>query len=290
MRPEATAAIVIPVGPGKGSIIDTIESVVHYCSEDHILVLVDDRTEDGTFEALLKAKQDNWRILRNPKRMGVLRLVHTLCNGFSYVLKETKCDLILRMDQDALMIGPDVLSDARRFVARNQEVGIFGVYENDYDRPRSFVSHRRLIEKEMLWWRKAIGVRPWWSPYLEIARAKGYEDGENVFGGAYFVTRECLQGIQRVGGMDVPNRWHSKLMEDVFFSMLAVAAGFKLGHFAAPDGPLALEWRGLPYPATELARSHFKIVHSVDKGKNTGPEDNNGETARQYFRRKRQSA
>ena len=52
--------------------------------------------------------------------------------------------------------------------------------------------------------------------------------------------------MKDMGALDVPYRWHSRLMEDVYFSMVSVAAGFGLGHFGAPEGPLCLEWRGLP--------------------------------------------
>jgi hypothetical protein len=74
------------------------------------------------------------------------------------------------------------------------------------------------------------------------------------------------------------------MQEDVYFSMVAVAAGFRLGHFAAPEGPLCMDWRGLPMPAAALAASKFKLVHSVDKGPNTGVGENGGRTAREVFR------
>jgi hypothetical protein len=93
-----------------------------------------------------------------------------------------------------------------------------------------------------------------------------------------------MEALDSLQALSVPHRWHSALMEDVYFSMAAVAAGFGLGHFAAPSGPLCLEWRGLPYPARMLAESPYKVVHSVDKGKNTDRDANAGMTAREYFR------
>ena len=110
------------------------------------------------------------------------------------------------------------------------------------------------------------------------------KQGDNVFGGAYFITRECISAIHKLGALKVPWNWHSNMGEDVYFPMVAVAAGFGLGHFAAPDGPLCLEWCGLPMPAAEGAHSKYKLVHSVDKGKNTGPAENGGKTAREVFR------
>jgi hypothetical protein len=279
-----TSAIVVPVGPGKEAVLDTLESVECYCAEPHLVVIVDDHTQDGTYDALVSRKRANWRILRNPRPMGCIRLVHSLCSAFRLILSETRCSLILRLDQDALIVKPGVLSDALAYMRVNPSVGIFGVYDRDYNRPRSFESHRSLIRREMSSLRKLVGLQPAWAPLFRLAQQRGYRSGENVFGGAYFVSRPCLEALDELQVLNVPYHWQSKLMEDVYFSMAAVAAGFTLGHFAAPTGPLCLEWRGLPYPARELAESPYKVVHSVDKGKNTDRDANAGMTAREYFR------
>lgn len=279
-----TSAIVVPVGPGEEAALDTLESVACYCAEPHVVVVVDDHTRDGTYDALVSRKRANWRILRNPRPMGCARLVHSLCSAYRLILTETRCDLVLRLDQDALIVKPGVLSDALAYMRLNPAVGVFGVYDRDYNRPRSFESHRKLMNREMSPLRTLVGLRPWWTPLFRLAQQRGYRAGDNVFGGAYFIMRPCLEAMDAVGALTVPYRWHSRLMEDVYFSMAAVAAGFDLGHFGAPSGPLCLEWRGLPYPARVLAESPYKVVHSVDKGTNTGPDANEGMTAREYFR------
>ena len=87
---EAKSAIVIPVGPGKESAVDTLESVAFYSAEPHLIVIVDDHTQDGTYEALTSRKRANWRILRNPRPMGCIRLVHSLCSAYRLILSETK--------------------------------------------------------------------------------------------------------------------------------------------------------------------------------------------------------
>jgi hypothetical protein len=200
------------------------------------------------------------------------------------VLTHTPCTLVLRLDQDAQLIKQGVITDAYAFVAANPTVGLFGVYERDYNRPRSFDSHRALIAKEVSWLRRVLRIQPSWSSLLRMAEQNGYRRGDNVFGGAYFLTRACLDAMRQLGALDVGHSWHSRLMEDVYFSMVTIAAGFDLGHFAAPDGPLCLEWRGLPYPARTLVDSHYKLVHSVDKGQNTSRAANSGQTAREVFK------
>jgi hypothetical protein len=290
MSEHVRTAVVIPIGPGKETALDTLESVACYCAEPHLVVLVDDCTADGTYEALLLNKRPNWHILRNSRPLGRLRLVQTLCSAFRFIACQSHCDLVLRLDQDALIIKHGILTDALEFSRANPSVGLFGVYERDYNRPRSFDSHQRLISAELGWLRALLGLRPPWARLLRLAESRGYRRGDNVFGGAYFITHTCLAALQEVGALNVPYDWHSRLMEDVYFSMAAVAAGFELGHFAAPDGPLCLEWNGLPYPAEQLAKSHYKLVHSVDKGENTDRNANEGKTAREFFRGIRRTA
>jgi GT2 family glycosyltransferase len=283
-------AVIVPVGPGTASALDTLDSVGRYCSGPHEVIIVDDFTKDGTYEAIKEQGRPNWRILRNARQFGVRRLVHTLSMAYRYALSETDCQLVFRLDQDALLIGDGVLNDALSFAQANPAVGLFGVYAHDYDRPRSFVMHERLIKTELGWTRKLLGITPSWENLLALAERRGYRRGDNVFGGAYFVTRECLDGMRKLGALDIPYRWHSRMMEDVYYSMAAVAAGFELGHFGAPEGPLCLEWQGLPHPAEDMIRAGFKVVHSVDKGKNTDRASNDGRTAREVFRSVRMSA
>lgn len=284
---EPQTAIVLPVGPGIDSTFDTLASIAHYCPEPHILVIVDDRTQDGTYERLRKEQAPHWHILRNDEPNGIRRLVHTLCRAYRYILANTQARLVLRLDQDALVIKKGAIGDAWAFLQERPRVGLFGVYSTDYNRPRSFKSHEVQINKELSWPWRLTGGLPYWSSLLHTAELRGYQRGDNVFGGAYWVTRPCLESMATMGALDVPKRWHSRLMEDVYFSMATVAAGFALGHFSAPDGPMCLEWRGLPFPADELAKMPYKIIHSVDKGQNTGADRNGGVSAREVFRRLR---
>ena len=285
----ARSAVVVPVGPGVETALDTLESVEAYCPEPHRVIIVDDHTTDGTYEALLAAKESNWTVLRNVRPLRVERLMHTLCTAFRHVLDHTACEVVLRLDQDALLIKPGVLSDALDYMAAHRNVGLFGVYEVDYNRSRNWETHRRRITRETSWLRRIRGRAASYLPLLRKAEARGYKRGDNVFGGAYFITRACLERIREMTALDPPYEWHSRLVEDVYFSIATVAVGFDMGHFAFPTGPLCLEWGGLPYPAAQLAASHAKVVHSVDKGPNTDATSNGGVTARQFFRRLRLS-
>jgi len=292
MIPESkpSVAVVVPVGPGKEAALDTLQSVEFFCPEPHVVIVVDDQTKDGTYEALMEAKRPHWHIFRNKQAQGISRLVHSLSFAFEQVIARTECKLVFRLDQDALIIKPGLFPEAFAYMRNNPAVGLFGIYEVDYNRERNFKSHQELIDREAAWFRPLIGRRPSWMNFLRMAESKGYKRGDNVFGGAYFVTRECIEAATKIGALNVPWHWHSKMQEDVYFSLITVAAGFRLGHFAAPDGPLCMDWRGLPYPAKALAASKYKVVHSVDKGPNTSATENDGKTAREVFRELRAKA
>ena len=277
-------AIVMPVGPGKEAALDTLESVAYYCREPHQVILIDDCTQDGTYEALVSQRRPHWHVLRNSRPMGGYRLIHTLSSAYRFVVAETQCPVALKIDVDALIIKSCLISDALAYVTEHPDVGMFGVYVCDYNRSRSFEGHTNVMNTEMSWQNWFRGSRPSWARLLRRAEREGYRRGDNVFGGAYFITRACLAAMEKLGALDVPYDWHSQLMEDVYFSMATVAAGFQMGHFAAPDGPLCLEWHGLPYPALDLAQSKYKLIHSVDKGKNTDRAANGGKTPREIFR------
>src|SRR5215469_3064966 len=129
---QPLVAVVIAVGPGREAALDTLESIDALCPEPHRVILVEDQTDDGTYEALRDAKQPHWELLRNDRRYGWERGVHTMCFGYEQAIARTECTLILKMDVDALMIKPGVLSDALEFMRSRPEVGMFGIYEVDY--------------------------------------------------------------------------------------------------------------------------------------------------------------
>ncbi len=276
--------VVLPCGPGAEQALDTLNSIEHYLGSNCTIVVVDDHTTDGTYEALLSVVRPNWILIRNPHSRGIEGLIRTLADGFLKALESTQSKIILRLDQDALITNHGLLEAILEYTKVNSTIGIFGVYREDYNRPRSFESHRRLINSELFGIRRLIRGKPFWVRILANAEKRGYRRGDNVFGGAYLITRTCLERLKSFGALDVPNYFRSQLMEDVYFSMATVAVDLDMGHFAAPDGPLCLEWRGLPKPARDLWAENFMVVHSVDKGHNTGPEDNGGLSAREVFR------
>ena len=280
-------AIAIPIYNAIDTIKDTIDSINYYCPEKFNLIFVDDLSTDGSFEYLKGLNCERIHVLLNNKKNDLSKLTLSLCNAYLYALNNIKFDLLLRMDQDTLIIKQHLLSDAMNFSTSHLRCGMFGIYDTDYNRPRNFKYHTKKILKEISLWRRSLHLTPAWLNIYKLALGNGYRPGENVFGGGYFLTRIALEKMEQINALTFNRPWMSTLDEDIYFSMATMAAGYNLGHFAAPDGPICMDWRGLPYSAITLHNSKYKLVHSVDKGFNTTPKDNNGYSAREFFRKMR---
>jgi hypothetical protein len=282
--------VVIPVGPGSAAeALDTLDSVHTWFPADHHVVLVDDRTEDGTWEQLQPAAGDRVHVLRNPRHHGWVGLPHTLGPAFQWAVGQFASPFVVKLDSDALITGPDLVEDIGRFMAANPTVGMFGRHLINVDGTiKSFAMHTDGVRNETAF---PEGQRPWWTPICEVAADRGWGRGENVFGGCYVLTTPCVEAMAAAGYLDPDwDTWRSSMSEDVYFTMCTVAAGFERGQFGVPNGPMALAWRGLPCPPSVVLEHGWSVVHSVDKGAFTTAEENGGRTAREIFRAHRRQA
>jgi len=76
------------------------------------------------------------------------------------------------------------------------------------------------------------------------------------------LSRACVATLGAKGYLNL-ERTGDYLSEDVTFSLLAQAAGFKLKEFADRGQPFALAWRGLPMPPSQILAEGKKVVHSL---------------------------
>lgn len=263
-RERVEALVVIPCGPGNpDGTADTVASVLRHVPRSRRVVLTDDATADGTAEALAAVVDDTCTILRNETPSGLHMLHRSLGRAYRWSIDNCDFDLLLRIDTDALVLGPGVFEAAREHHRRHPSHGCFGRFDTEPDgSPRSFAGHVAHLARH----ERRVG-RTFYDPLLRAARANGWVEGANVFGAACLFTHECVVAMCRIGAFDIPD--HSRyqhITEDLYFSIAVAAAGFELGHFAAPDGPLALAWRDLPFEPEEILRRGDLIVHSVDKG------------------------
>jgi hypothetical protein len=252
-------AVVIPAGPGD-DIADTLASVLRYTDPSRIVVVVDDTNaapEQAPDVKVIKAGQ------ARPGTQGGLWV--KTAPAYRWILENYEPEMVLRLDADAVILGPGLEEAAEQAFRRNPGAGLLGAYRVGPDGGRrDFRPAARQLRAE-------TGPRGLRRPKLRgglrrcvrRARDHGYVDGEHVLGCAFLLRAQAIRDIDRAGGFS--QRWleASRLGDDQIMSLLTVAAGHRIADFGGPADPLALKWRGLPAHPAELLEQGKLVTHSV---------------------------
>jgi hypothetical protein len=273
MKSQVDIAVIIPAGP-RDDVLDTLESVVYYTGPSRIIVVIDDRsTLRQNAGRISELSKDLVVIPASPKALGAFGgLWVNLSAAYRWVLERYEPRIILRMDTDALLIGPGLEEFAEEAFAKKPSVGLLGSYRIGPDgqsRDLSWAAdqlHSEVGIRGLLHLKCRSTLRNW----LHLARSHGYVDGESVLGGAYIHRYEAAERISKLGWFDRPCLLSSKLGEDHIMSLLTMAAGFDLGEFGGPMDPMALRWRGLPAHPADLLAANKLVTHSVRSWQNLG--------------------
>jgi hypothetical protein len=262
-------AVVVPAGPSD-DVFDTVDSVVRYADPSRVILVIDDRGDQQPEQSLARLRELSPDIAvipapaARPGRHGGLWV--KLSTGYRWILSNFDPALVMRLDADAVMLGPGLEDQAERSFASDGAVGLLGSYRIGTDGGRrDFSWAARQLRAE-------TGLRGFARPkmrgqlrrYHRLARSDGYEDGEHVLGGAYIHRAAAINAIAGNGWLDEARGIErTRLGDDHLISLLTVAAGYRIADFGGPDGPLALAWQGLPaHPADLLARGKL-VTHSV---------------------------
>ncbi len=285
--------IAIPVGPTcrLDYVRDTLDSIEHYVSSPHKILLLDDSGKETCRQA--KASHPMVEILATDRNLGHGGgLYLNLSRGFQHALDHYEFSVLLRLDTDALLIGPDPDLDAKRHFQQYSRQGIIGSFEYDCNgkkRGRSWPKHRLAVEtsyRHLLKNPLARG-KAWLSlhRWLKKAQRSGYEEGEHCMGGAYFVSRSCLEKLSAAGCLGRDELGGCTLQEDHLFGIFIRAVGLQHGDFATGSYPMGLRHRGLPMSPQELMQREKKIIHSTRFYENIKEEE-----IRSFFRVQRTAA
>ena len=264
-RRPVRIAVVIPAGPGD-DIADTLASVLRYTDPSRIVVIVDD-TSSASASAIHPELTPDVTVMRagraRPGTQGGLWV--KTAPAYRWILQNYEPGIVLRLDADAVILGPGLEAAAEQAFRRDPEVGLLGAYRVGPDGGRrDFLPAARQLRAE-------IGPRGLRRPKLRaglrrcvrLAREHGYVDGEHVLGCAFLLRAEAIRDIDRAGGFS--QRWleASRLGDDQIMSLLTVAAGHQIADFGGPADPLALKWRGLPAHPSDLLAQGKLVTHSV---------------------------
>jgi hypothetical protein len=266
MAARIRIAVIVPAGP-RDDVLDTLASVVHYTDRSRVIVVIDDTAGARGGLSGIRDLSPDIAVLPPPPRApgGLGGLWVKIASGYRWLLERYEPQTILRLDADALLIGQGLESCAEAAFRDRPAVGLLGSYRTDpagEQRDWSWAASRLGVETGLRGWRHPAR-RSQLRQFLTAARAHGYQDGENVLGGAYLHSYQAAQHIQASGWFDRPELATSRLGEDHIMSLITRAAGFGLAELGGPQGPLAVKWKGLSAHPADLLASRKLVVHSV---------------------------
>lgn len=292
MRINFDLVIVMPVGPNCNLLYidDTIQSIKHYFSCRYKLLLIDD-SKKGTGAEVHRMHPDA-EVLETKKYSGLSGgLYLNLCQAYQHALEKYDFELLLRIDTDALVTGKEPDQEALRYFKERPEVGMAGLHQTGEsfinflgDKVYNTWPRKQLIKDTCTWKiiRRPIANLTLRKLFFKALR-KGYELGENIQGGAYFMSRSCIEKLNEAGYLPVYNLKTVNLEEDHLLSLLTKLVGFKLGDLSSGHLPLGVSWKGLPASPEILHAKGKKIIHSTRFW-----QDLNEEQIRAYFKKHRQ--
>lgn len=229
------------------------------------MVIVDD-ARNGVPQAVAAGRANVEVLPASVESGGHGELYLNLASAIEHILKtNSACDVIVRLDDDGLVIGDGGDLAALEFFAKNPKVAIAGSYRVDcMGRPRDFgpAARRMLFLASIGAFREPAASREM-RRLLFAARRNGYELGEHCLGGVAFFNAAAFRAMAARDMLIRPDLLRSRLGEDHLFGLLARACGYRIADFASDDLPLGAAWRGLPCSPEELLRRGKKLTHSV---------------------------
>lgn len=234
---------------------------------------------------------------RNPRSNGWSGgLICGLIHGMKTALTLGSWDFLLRMDDDAMVLGP-FITRAAGFFAENASIGQVGFYEfGTPPKPGEyhffagpFYRRSKIIRRHEDvggWWIALFGWRRLVRLMINDALRHNYACGEFCQGGAFFLSRTSVTAL-------CASRYFQKekkfcgctFTEDFFFAIANRAAGFGIRYVKDEEHFLSLKWKGLYKPAEQFLAEGYSLIHSVKN--DDAPEKE--EQMRELFRKHRRS-
>lgn len=286
--------VAILAGPGTQEAErtrDLLDSLAHHEPAARRIVIVDDDPK----------AQRSWpshvSVLANPRFGRGIGTLGGTCAGTLAALRWARergvgrpGTWVLRLDSDALVIGP-VVERVEAAFAEHPTAGVLGI------------AHRTPNGNERLhpWWDPVVRkhARPmwWWrrpplpGRYLTVAvpvvrdtvrqaLANGYSPGEHAIAAGCAIRGDLIEALARTGRLDEPRAWLPTLFgDDVMLGAMARALGFALVDLPSVFG---IQHQGLPCAPAACVDRGFGVIHST-KNDTEHPEDE----IRAFFRERR---
>jgi hypothetical protein len=302
-------SVLIPIGGGSSEIDrlrDLLDSLFHY--EPHVseIVIVDDIMPARKFSELNLAPGCRLVVLPNPRRgtgNGWLGgLAAAVIEGNNWLEKNSRCDFVLKLDTDALVIAPFAAKVIAAFAAKPRAFLLGSSTKTPnriYDLPEDFPTAPALVklQRPLTVWRRTYRLWPRLQCILfrrdrqrraliQAAVRNGYRLGLHCQGGAYALSRHGLTQIKASGALSDPMLWiWTPCSEDIVMTVSAYACGGTAGDLNGDGEPFGTLAHGLPDTPERLVERGFSIIHSVKDF-----EDSKEKETREFFRQRRLSS
>jgi hypothetical protein len=272
---------------------DLLHALRHFEPHCPLVVAVNDGGDPGPFAARLAASGFPHHIIPNPRRDRgwgwAGGLTCGLQSALAWIHREVQPECVVRMDTDALPIGP-FSREVRERVGSDERIGLAGrvVFLEQVDIRRL----RRLMLPLSVWRRPRPHFRVG-SPFtrgsreinLSLSRAARRDNWRSPVtqGGCYAVTRAFLTAMEAGGWWDDPLRFlHVQIPEDIMHSYLNRGLGLETADIsdvvASHCEPLT-GWHRFP-------EQGVRVIHPVKDMHGTSQENE----MRAFFRKHRQTA
>jgi len=273
-------------------LFDTIDSILYYSHGRYKIICVNDCQEEKNIKNIEKKlgrpEIEIFTPVYNTEwpRNGYGALFCKLYQAIKYALENCQFDYLVKLDTDALLTGSELLDFVDSYYSKiNSDIGFLGSYRIKCDGSKRTHWEWRIYLLFLVYIAKKLSRKSkFWKKCLPMAKKNGYKLGESMLGGAYICTYTCLQTIINIYPPDFSIKdqlYLTKIGEDVIFTLLAFAGGYKIDDFGRPGDPMAIGHNKLPIRKEDIIKKQKQIIHSVKKGLYGESEDE----LRSYFRR-----
>lgn len=275
MKKPVDLLIFMPVGSEcrYEYVNDNIDSISHHIDADKfVLLIVNDSGKPDFHDAI--QKNANIYIHDVPLSAHIDKRPNTFGSLFTkqiVALREISelydWQSALRIDDDALVIGPNPQDDALAIFDADETLGLLGAYKYRGDgtnKEAAMYLKGRGIIKQLLRVKSVSDLKRSIHLLRVVKKAlqNGYRLGDMCTGGSVFLSRNAIEGMSSLLAGSEALMATSKLDDDLLFALYAAASGLQIGEFSRPDHEnhvMAINYRGLPMPLEELIEKGKKL-------------------------------
>ncbi|WP_323813283.1 hypothetical protein [Cellvibrio sp. NN19] len=282
-------AILLLLGPGQleiNRLTDLLDSILLHeqnsFNESNFLIINDGNTLLDQLD-VYHSQFKTFHVINNPLygKSKVLFDRHAagMIYGFSYVYRYLDVDFVVKMDTDVFCINP-FAQRVNEFFNISDHVGVAGTFLNwpmGVSRDAAFDDWKSRVEnvhKKPLWKNSLLAVRKFKFKAFSLhfirknvfrrALDNGYRYGVHIMGGAYAVSIDLIREWARLGYMDHFDLFErSYLGEDSIVTILAYAAGYKMGCFNQSGDVFGVWYKEPEMPAAILKENGYALIHSI---------------------------